>query len=221
MQYQTARPSSPWTQAVSSASLLYRQPKPMNDRNLSHGHTQPCVDLRSRIEQLGDLPGWPVERQLELLDTVAGSELGAFVMAHGGLDAHWTDVVVTHQSGSARNHADILLLERLPATLATRHRYGIFRQLLQAALRPRMTLLSIPCGTLTDLLSLDYRNAPEVHLIGVDIDAQALATARSRALQQGLPVDLRQQDAWQGDIAAEADIVVSHGLSSTNLTPSA
>ena len=119
---------------------------------------------------MGDLPGWPVSRQIELLHAVADSDLGDFLLTHGGLDAHWTDVVVGQHPGTGEA-IERLLLERLPAAVATRARFGIFTVQLQQALRPGMTLLSLPCGTLTDLLCLDYSEAPGVRLVGIDLDS--------------------------------------------------
>ncbi|WP_244193904.1 class I SAM-dependent methyltransferase [Bordetella genomosp. 12] len=184
---------------------------PRDTSNLSHGHRRPHTDIEARLMQCGDLPGWPVSRQIELLHDLAQCPLGAFLLRHGGLDAHWTDVVVGCQPGNG-DATERLLLERLPAAAATRARFGIFTQQLQGALRPGMTLLSLPCGTLSDLLNLDYRHAPAARLVGIDIDPSALATAQQRAAQRGLPAELRHEDAWQCRLDVAADIVVSHGL---------
>ncbi|ANY17124.1 SAM-dependent methyltransferase [Bordetella pseudohinzii] len=184
---------------------------PHDSRNLSHGQRRPPADLEARLTLMGDLPGWPVSRQIELLHAVADSDLGDFLLTHGGLDAHWTDVVVGQHPGTGEA-IERLLLERLPAAVATRARFGIFTVQLQQALRPGMTLLSLPCGTLTDLLCLDYSEAPGVRLVGIDLDQRALATAAARAKQQKLTVELRHEDAWHCRLDIAADIVVSHGL---------
>ncbi|AUL46330.1 hypothetical protein BBB39_04370 [Bordetella trematum] len=182
--------------------------------NLSHGRTRSLPAVRERLLQLGDLPDWPVSRQLDLLETVADSELGAFLLQHGGLDAYWTDVVVGYRPGDPDAGAgERLLLERLPAALATRERFALSTRLLQAALAPDVALGSLPCGTLSDLLALDYRHAPGAQLSGLDLDAAVLATARHRAARRGLPVELVQGCAWQTTLPGPLDVLSCHGLS--------
>ncbi|EWM49066.1 SAM-dependent methyltransferase [Bordetella holmesii] len=181
-------------------------------RNLSHGQHRSRTDLEARLAELGDLPGWPVSRQVALLRDVANCQLGEFLLTHGGLDAHWTDVVVGRQPGTGEA-TERMLLQRLPAAAATRARFEIFTRQLQHALRPGMALVSLPCGTLTDLLSLDFSQARPARLIGIDIDDAALATAARRAAELGMDVELRQEDAWRCRLDVAADIVVSHGLS--------
>lgn len=188
---------------------------PSDPRNLSHGQPLPIQDFSERIRQLGDLPGWPVSRQLELLQAIASSDFGAFLMLHGGLNAYWTDHVINHPVGDPNvDPIEQLLLERMPAAVATRQRFQIFRQILQAVLAPNMVLASLPCGHLTDLLSLNYSAAPGARLVGIDLDTEALATARARAKRRGVPAELLEADAWEGSFnGLQADVLVSHGLS--------
>lgn len=62
------------------------------------------------------------------------------------------------------------VVEQLPAVLATHERFGVFRQQLQGLLKPGMTLASVPSGWMGELLLLDYAAAPDVTLVGVDLD---------------------------------------------------
>ncbi len=171
--------------------------------------------IRDRLRQGGDAPGASVERQLELLDELAGFELGRFLLVNRGLNAAWTHRVVTYVPGTAAaGSLEQTVFEKLPATLATRERFGLFRAELQALLRPGAVMASVPCGLMGELLLLDYAQHQDVRLIGIDLDRQALAGAAALASERGLAdrVSLHCADAWQAGFADQADVVTSNGL---------
>ncbi|MBB4594951.1 hypothetical protein FHR61_003647 [Xanthomonas arboricola] len=193
-------------------------------RLISHAGDLPQDDatlltaIKARLGQDPARPAADVERLLQLLDALWAVELGRFLLRNCGLDAYWTHQVVTHQPGSLAPDTtpalEYALFETLPAVLATRERFGIFRAQLQALLQPGMTLASVPCGWMGDLLSLDYRQCPEVQLLGIDLDPQALEGALQLARRHGLEgqLSLRLEDAWtQGD-ANSVDVLTSNGL---------
>jgi SAM-dependent methyltransferase len=171
-----------------------------------------------RLRAAGDLPGATVAQQLELLHELSSSELGMFLLEHRGLNGYWTHRVVSYDAaGEAAAHMSPLerrMFETLPVVLATRERYGIFRRQLQALLAPGLTLASVPCGWMGELLLLDYTQHADTQLIGIDLDAQALAGAQALAQQQGLQarVSLRQEDAWALSLHDEVDVLASNGL---------
>ncbi|MCA7013116.1 class I SAM-dependent methyltransferase [Dickeya dadantii] len=174
--------------------------------------------VRSRIRQAGDLPGATVEEQIAIAEELATFGLGQFLLAHRGLNAYWTHNLVTYPSTTATrsSHSDLekLIYERLPAVLATRERFGIFRQQLQSRLRNGMVLASVPCGLMGDLLLLDYSHHQDVRLIGADLDLQALEAANSLAKQQHCDerITLLQCDAWSLQLPEPADVLTSNGL---------
>ncbi|WP_439891200.1 SAM-dependent methyltransferase [Ralstonia sp. 25C] len=191
---------------------------------LSHSVEQPDTDaallerVRARLSAAGDQPGATVEQLLSLADALAHCDLGRFLLRNRGLNAYWTHQLVTYRPGTLpASNADNLeyqLFEKLPAVLATRERFGIFRDQLQALLRPGMTAASVPCGLMGDLLLLDYRQLPGVQLIGVDLDPAALVGAKALAAQHGLAdrLSLYQQDAWHLHLYGSVDVLVSNGL---------
>lgn len=205
------------TESASSPSIS-------DSRLISHSMSDPLTDsaLReaaaARIRAAGDLPGASVDRQLALLDALAQTELGRFLLRHRGLDAAWTQRLVSHEPGSAASVAltgiEKDLYERLPATCATRERYGIFRRELQALLRSGATLASVPCGLMGDLLSLDYRQYDDVSLIGIDLDAAALAQVKALTSERepNPRVTLACEDAWALSLDGRADVLTSNGL---------
>lgn len=173
--------------------------------------------IESRLRQAGDAPGAPVAQQIEILHALASFELGRFLLANRGLDAYWTQRVVTYRADAAPAGMGALerrVFEQLPAVLATRERFGIFRQQLQALLRPGIVMASVPCGVMGDLLSLDYSGAPGARLLGIDLDPRALEGAQALAAQAGLAerVSLRRDDAWAAMRQVRADVLTSNGL---------
>ena len=77
-----------------------------------------------------------------------------------------------------------------------------------------MTLASIPCGAMRELLQLDYSLISDFKLVGIDIDLNSLLLAEQLAAERGLSqnLSLRQQDAWQLPYDSEIDIITSCGL---------
>ncbi|AJK46520.1 SAM-dependent methyltransferase [Burkholderia plantarii] len=173
---------------------------------------------KARLRAAEPFPGATLDQQLALVDQLAQFELGRFLLVNRGLDAIWTHRLVTHEPGSLQlgqvPELEYLSFERLPATCATRERFGIFRRELQALLKPGAVFASVPGGVMGDLLLLDYTRAPDVRLIGVDLDQNALDAARALAEQRGLTerLSLRRADAWEMDLHAEADVLTSNGI---------
>jgi SAM-dependent methyltransferase len=194
------------------------------DRLISHGPGEEASfeavleSARSRLRAAPALPGVTLDQQLALLDELAGFELGRFLLVNRGLNAWWTHQLVTYDPSAAR--ADSLtdlerrVFEALPATLATRQRFGIFRAQLQKRLAPGMALASVPCGLMGELLLLDYTGLEDVTLTGIDLDQQALDAARQLAETRGLGerVTLRREDAWALSLENAVDVLTSNGL---------
>ena len=196
-----------------------------NSRQLiSHGeHSDSTFEetieaIKARLLAEGDAPGATLEQRITLVDELAGFELGRFLLLHRGLDAYWTHRLVTHEPASfppgAVAELERTVFESMPAVLATRERFGIFRRELQAMLRPGLVLASVPCGWMGDLLLLEYADCPDVTLIGIDLDQKALDGAHALATERGLEqrLSLRCSDAWSMSMNDEVDVLTSNGL---------
>ncbi|MCC4620061.1 class I SAM-dependent methyltransferase [Xanthomonas cassavae CFBP 4642] len=191
---------------------------------ISHSTETPPQDeallqaVRARLRATASGADAHVDELLALVDELWTFALGRFLLVSRGLNAEWTHQMVTHPSGSLAKEStpalQYALFESMPSLLATRERFGIFRQQLQALLRPGIVLASIPCGWMGELLLLDYRQCPGVRLIGVDLDPEALEGARRLASQHGLEgqLSLQLDDAWAPGEAASVDVLTSNGL---------
>ncbi|MEA3121021.1 MAG: hypothetical protein QOH33_562 [Paraburkholderia sp.] len=174
--------------------------------------------IKSRLREEKDVPGASVQQSIALLDQLAATEIGRFLIENRGLNAYWTHQLVTYRPGTmaARSPTDFeyRIFETLPAALATRERFGIFQQHLQGLLRPGAVLASIPCGLMGELLLLDYAGFDDIKLIGIDLDQTALDGALAVARERGLTdrVELRRADAWACGLYADVDVLTSNGL---------
>lgn len=194
------------------------------DRLISHedqsdrSYEQAAEAAKARVRAGGDLPGATVEQQLAVVDQLASFELGRFLLVNRGLDAYWTHRLVTYVPGTLKRgevlDLEYQVFEQMPAVLATRERFGIFRREVQTMLKPGIALASVPGGLMGDLLLLDHTACPDATLLGVDLDQRALDGARALATERGLAqqLTLRHVDAWEMDLNGAADVLTSNGL---------
>jgi SAM-dependent methyltransferase len=182
------------------------------------GYDALLQSIELRLRMAGDLPEATVSEQINLLHELSSFELGRFLIRNRGLNAYWTHQLVTYHQGaiSAGSNSDLeyRIFEALPTVLATRERFGIFRQQLQALLRPGLSLASVPCGLMGELLLLDYGHHPNITLVGLDLDQQALDGALALAKERGIAdrLSLRREDAWARGPKTQVDVLTSNGL---------
>lgn len=192
----------------------------LGDKLLTHALDEEPIEqivlvIREEIRKRGDLPGFSVSDQETLLEQLASFDFGRFYLRNRGLNGYWTDYVVSYPERKTKaSGLEAFLLERAPVVLATQERYQHFQKAIQARLKGGMTLASVPCGVMGDLLSLDHARAPNVRMIGIDLDPLSLAEGAKRAEVAGLAkaCEFRLEDAWELSLKGEVDILVSNGL---------
>ncbi len=150
-----------------------------------------------------------------LLDDLARAEFWTYLLLNGGLNGDWTDYLINRYQDDPKI-AGLERLFTLPLQTATRERNTQFKTVLQQAIRPGMSIASVPCGLMRDVLSLEFPKDGSVRLDGYDLDDAALTSARALAEAYGLSKQCRfaRADAWEvGASAPEAyDVCVSNGL---------
>lgn len=187
---------------------------------LSHSSSTESADsasftaLRQQIEQRGEVEDASVSELLKLFDQLTEFELGRFLLINKGLNAFWTNELVTWTAENPRALTPLeeTIFTRLPATLATRERYIIFRQQLQNLVSDGAVFASVPCGVMSDLLNLS--GLEKMRLVGIDLDEGALEAARTLAEQRGVAAqtELVHCDAWQLTFSNAFDVLTSNGL---------
>ncbi len=179
-------------------------------------HEDASLDLnriQTRLQSSGNL-ALPLEEELELLEQLTQFELGRFLLKNKGLNGYWTYYIILHGPTKSDLHPlEHWLLNKAPTVKATQERFQIFRHELQSRLQSGMTLASIPCGRMDDLLGLDYSKVSDIQLVGIDLDRQSLVLAQDVANTYGYKnVSLLHKDAWNLGAKAQYDIITSNGL---------
>lgn len=174
-------------------------------------------DIRQHIETT--LSGDRLEA-LQILAELQTFSLGRHLLLHGSLNGYWTRYCV---SGQAMNRKTALrdgfgqledfILNLSPTMQATQERFEIFRRETQARLHDQMTVASIPCGFMDDLLSLDYSRIPNIRRVGLDIDPKSIEGALANAKTYALKSEAYIADAWDmRTYAKQFDLITSNGL---------
>jgi SAM-dependent methyltransferase len=182
----------------------------MATATLSHGRGRTLEETRTTITERGDLPHITVDQQLEILEQLNQFPFGRHLISEGGVNGYWTDYMINPPE-QERSELEEFLLFGSPLLLATRRRYGIFRQVIASETAPGKRLASIPCGLMGDLLA---RPSTECDYIGVDLDFDSLKHACKRAEDAGVQqrTQLLLADAWELPFEGDLDLISSNGL---------
>ncbi len=63
------------------------------------------------------------------------------------------------------------MLQKSPGTLATRERFSVFQKLLADLIKENSVCCSVPCGLITEFVTLDFdENIENVEFVGIDLD---------------------------------------------------
>lgn len=199
----------------------------MDTANYTHPKARPSFsrtikDLKEKIIQRGDLPHMSVKKLMDIVEDLSSFPLGKFFLERKGANGFWTDYIVNHPNKktniSSTNNlfspTEHFILNKSPLSIATQERFKIFQRNIQKSLKDGMTLASIPCGVMRDLLSLDFSNLSTFSIMGIDLDRQSLSLARKLAKEKKLEkhTKLIQADAWNLTIKSEIDLITSNGL---------
>jgi hypothetical protein len=181
-------------------------------------------ELRKQIVQRGDLPHASKEEQLNIVKDLATFPLGQFLINNRGLNGYWTDYILMHPQtgrltqlnceGKSFSELEDYILNRAPVVLATQERFNIFHQELQKRLDEGIVLASIPCGLMSDLLTLDFSSIHDYTLFGVDLDENAITELQSKVQNRNIEgkIELLTADAWQFHLPQKVDVITSNGL---------
>ena len=136
----------------------------MNNSNglealITHKQNDVSFDIsvyREALEKKENL-SLPFEEESLLLDQLSHFELGRFLLMHKGLNGYWTAYIIRQGLQQKNLHPlEMWILHHAPAVKATQERFKIFQKVLQDNLKDHVTIASIPCGLMDDLLLLDF-----------------------------------------------------------------
>lgn len=197
---------------------------------LNRTHAKQTLSFEESIENLkkkillrGDLPHVTCKFQLELIEQLCNFPLGRFILERRGTNGFWTDYIISHPTCGRISGLNIegvpftpledWFLNQCPIIVAHQERFNIFQKLTQNLLKDHITLASIPCGLMRDLITLDFSSVTYFELLGIDIDPESLSLAKQLAHQKGIVnIRLIQKNAWELAMQQEIDVITSSGL---------
>ena len=181
-------------------------------------HKENTINLDKEIDRLKASKSLvlPLEREIELLKQLNSFDLGRSLLSSGGVNGYWISYIINKGFGKhIDNELEYWILNQAPLVMATQQRFGIFQKSLQHYLKSDSVMVSIPCGVMDDLLGLDYSNAENVKLVGIDLDQKALDLAEQNKQKHHLSnveVVFAKEDAWKLSATNEYDLITSSGL---------
>lgn len=192
--------------------------------NISHSSNVSRKKLEGEYkkikEKIQSRPGFNnSERQLriEYLDKLMEFDFGKFLICNKGADGFWTDTLLSwapENNYVFENEIEEYIFKDALVTISSRERFHIFQEEIQKILDSKMTLASIPCGLMRDLLTLDFSSTKNVELIGIDLDPKSIQLSKDLAEVNGLNkyAEYKCKDAWNLEIDNKIDVITSSGL---------
>ena len=189
----------------------------------SHSNDESTIEkevaqIERRLREEGDTPFATVDEKLEILHELTQFELGRFLIKNRGLNGSWSHYISYEYSLLEDHQKPINKVERMlvesNGDLELKVRLVMVRELLQANLFEGIKMLSVPCGVMADLLTLDFSKTRKFELFGIDLDPQSLALAENFSRKMGLQkyASFACRDAWNLGLLEKFDVVVSMGL---------
>ncbi len=148
--------------------------------------------------------------------------LGAALLKYGSLNWEMTDLLFDPDAVAAaeadRQSFDSFLFTQAPSALATRERFGIFREVYRflidnGLVQAGATWASIPGGRARDLIEADLSRAEPRMIVALDKDPDAVRAADdlARARERNLFFAFKN-DALTMNVVNQYDVVTSNGL---------
>lgn len=173
------------------------------------------LDLEGHEARIRSIPKTilPVEEEVTLLHQAGQFGLGRFLLSSQGLNGYWTSYMICKAPHlSLENPLENWVIHHCPAVRATQERFRIFQRELQNSLRANQKIVSIPCGLMDDLLSLNYDDLENVEIVGIDLDPESLTHAQQNAQDHKKKASFLKKNAWDLQAHEEYDLITSNGL---------
>jgi SAM-dependent methyltransferase len=180
-----------------------------------------CACHKQKIRKNGDLPYITAEKLEDLVDEFVKFPVGQHILLTGGASGAWTDYMICYPWAQKDVASKMLALSRMEyflifeslSVVAQRELFLRSQKEAQKHVKEGCTLLSLPCGVMRDLLTLDFSGAKDYTLIGVDLDPESLNAAQALANELNISnTQLIQDNAWEFILDTPVDFINSIGL---------
>lgn len=177
------------------------------------------ASIRKRLQSTDPtLLALPLDETLKILDEMEKCDgLGKWLLMHQGLNGFWTAEAILRFGGENPSNITRWITTQAPIFRATCERFKVFQNILQKHLdKGAKVFVSVPCGTMEELLILDTSCQSDIRFIGVDLDPEAQAwikEASARYPKASSHKEFHQADAYNlSSYVKNADVIVSNGL---------
>ncbi len=181
---------------------------------ISHSESKHVLCLSEYEKRILGLakPYLPISEELALLKQLNEFPLGRFLLNNQGLNGYWTDYIVFKAYDEKISHPlEDFLINKCPGFKATQERFRLFQNQIQGYAQSNDNILSIPCGLMSDLLTLEHDERSLMNLYGIDLDNDSLEYIKEKR-QLHSKLFLIQGDAWNLDYKNYFKIITSNGL---------
>lgn len=128
-------------------------------------------------------------------------------------------ITARNQVGEPLSEMEKFLLNKSPQFLSTQERFVIFQKFLRDQIKPNMTVASIPCGLMDEILTLRVEKIEHVEVVGIDVDHESLEhavwnyqTLSATPTYNNFTLKTEQKDAFNLESENRFDIITSNGL---------
>lgn len=194
--------------------------------NITHSKKWEAIDKaceyhKQKIREKGDRSYITAEKLEHLVDEFVKFPLGQHILLTGGANGIWTDYMISYPLIQKDLSSKALTLSRMeyflifesPFVVAQRELFLRAQKEAQKHVKEGCRLLSLPCGVMRDLLTLDFSRVKDYTLIGVDLDPESLSAAQFLANELNISnVELTQDNAWEFEVDTPVDFINSIGL---------
>ncbi len=180
-----------------------------------------CACHKEKIRKNGDLPYITAEKLENLVDEFVKFPLGQHILLTGGANGIWTDYLICYPWAQTDVASKMLNLNRMEyflifeslSVVAQRELFLSSQKEAQKHVKEGCRLLSLPCGVMRDLLTLDFSKVQDYTLIGIDLDPESLNAAKALANELSISnIELIQDNAWEFVLDTPVDFINSIGL---------
>ncbi len=162
------------------------------------------------------LSGYSSQQLINIVDELAGFDLGKFLIINQGVNGYWTDYLINTPRDKISQLPELEQSIMLSSLItATYQRQQIFKRENQLKVSNGNHLASIPSGLMSELLDLDYSQIDNINITAIDLDLQAFEYSQQKypGLYNKYNIQTMCCDALALDFTEQFDLISSNGLS--------
>jgi SAM-dependent methyltransferase len=166
------------------------------------------------------LSGPEPDKKIKVFNQLCEFEYGRWMLINQGLNAYWANYLIYHDEIRKEKmikepmHSLEKTILNSPGVLSSKDRAKRNSTILQKLIKDNMTVASIPCAAMNDLLRLNLNGMDNIKLVGIDLDSAAIDLAKENSVKfkKETFCTFKLADAFDLNIENEFDVLHSTGL---------